>query len=118
MSNIRFSAERGVDCKYGMCIKRELHSGQYLTLLQCCELTIGTEHILCKTAALPRFLLENTCRRQSFQSWYIIVHCMLKIISACVQNHVTQIREPCLVLYDYIFYLIQSIYSNKSAVFV
>lgn len=80
MSNIRFSAESGEDSKYAMCIKCALHSGQYLTLLQCYELNIGTELILCKTAALPRFLLENTCRRHSSEIWYIIVHCVLKII--------------------------------------
>ena len=73
MSNIRFSAERGEDSKYGMCIKCTLRIGQYLTLLQYYELNIGTEKIICKTAALPRFLLENTCRRQSFQSWYVVM---------------------------------------------
>ena len=59
VSIIRFSAERGADCKYGMWIKRALHGGQYLTLLQCYELTIGTEQILFKAAALPRFFFRK-----------------------------------------------------------
>jgi len=33
MSNIRFSAERGEDSKYGMRTKCALHSGQYLNII-------------------------------------------------------------------------------------